>query len=427
MKLQFPLLLISALILMSCDQKATAPDLRLTNEPPRITHLSADISAVDPGYGVNLTCRAEDPDGDILGYYWYCSNATGSILNETINDSTSESKAQFQAGLQPTLATIFVRVSDHSLEVMDSLNIVIRLLPPTEVEAQVVSNTEVRLSWDYATGAADGFTVERSTFSTGPFEVICNLPGDSMGCTDEDLITFQTYNYRIAAYNEYGPSGYSEVAAVYLAVMPSAGLIAWYGLDGNALDASGFGRHGQVWGATPIMNRFGREARALNFNGPGSYVKLPNNLLSEDEVTLTAWINWSDNTLANQPIIKANGAAGSYLLFTPKSLPHYQLTLCDGVNAEKLKALPPLATNQWIFVAFMLANGNGTLFKNGVPVATGTISMTPAQVSGESFYLGGDPEGNEYLIGSLDDVRIYNRVLEMNEIELLYHEGGWGF
>jgi len=34
--------------------------------------------------------------------------------------------------------------------------------------------------------------------------------------------------------------------------------------------------------------------------------------------------------------------------------------------------------------------------------------------------------GNYYFDGIIDDIRVYNRSLNDNEISSLYHEGGWG-
>ncbi len=427
MKSHCTILLLAGMALTSCDQIATEPNGLLTNSPPQIIQLIAEAESVDPGLGVTLTCRAEDPDGDELSYYWSCPPEAGTMMNEIVNDSSTQSTALFLAGSVPRLSAVMVTVTDRSLETLDSLHIVIGLPAPTELKAQVLSETQVRLSWNFPPDWADGFTVERSSSSAGPFAVIYDVSGDSSGCLDGGLTALQSYFYRVAAYNENGSSDYSAVASAYTVLMPSVGLIAWYSLDGNAQDSSGLDHYGQVIGATPIADRFGGEGRALSFDGSGDHIDLPQNLLQIESVTLTAWINWSDNTLANQPIFQAIGASGAYLSLTPKASPHYQFAMSDGVIIEKLQALPPLGTNQWIFVALTLVDGTGTLYKNSVPMFTGTVTLTPAQVTGSSFFLAGEPNAGAYLTGSLDDVRIYDRALEADEIDQLYHEGGWGF
>lgn len=57
--------------------------------------------------------------------------------------------------------------------------------------------------------------------------------------------------------------------------VPGEGLVAYYPLDGNAEDASGKGNNGNVHGAVPAPDRFGRPAGALRFNGVASYVQVP--------------------------------------------------------------------------------------------------------------------------------------------------------
>ncbi len=426
-KLNLLFLLFAIIAITSCDRKATEPELQLTNAPPQITQFTAETTFVDPGLGVILTCRAEDPDGDKLEYFWSCTNGTGDILNESINDSTTQATALFKAGLLSGLSIITIKVSDCALASYDSLTLVIKLPPPQELTAEVVSNSQVRLWWNYASGAADGFIVERSSGPEEPFTVIHDIPGDSMECLDDNLTSFQTYYYRVAAYNENGSSEYSTVVSVYLALMPTSGLVAWYKLNGDAFDGSGQGRNGQVLGATPIADRFGRSGQALFFNGVGAYVDLPSDLLQSSEITVAVWINWIDNTLANQPILHAVGSDGAYLSLTPKASPHFQITLSDGTYAESVKALPPLSTNQWTFIAFTQQNGSLTLYKNGAPIKTDPITLTPNQVTGQNTYLGGSPASAIYLTGALDDVRIYSRSLDAEEITQLYREGGWGY
>jgi len=41
------------------------------------------------------------------------------------------------------------------------------------------------------------------------------------------------------------------------------------------------------------------------------------------------------------------------------------------------------------------------------------------------YFLNGSPNATNTYKGKLDDVRIYNRALSTDEINALYHEGGW--
>ncbi|NDD66942.1 hypothetical protein EBZ35_04750, partial [bacterium] len=62
-------------------------------------------------------------------------------------------------------------------------------------------------------------------------------------------------------------------------------LMAWYGFNGNALDASGFSNHATITqNVTLVPDRFGVPNRAYSFNGINSYIQTP---------VFSNWINQS--------------------------------------------------------------------------------------------------------------------------------------
>jgi arabinan endo-1,5-alpha-L-arabinosidase len=67
----------------------------------------------------------------------------------------------------------------------------------------------------------------------------------------------------------------------------------------------------------------------------------------------------------------------------------------------------------------------GKIYLNGIQVGK---RFFPDQLSifKTNFFVGKRYISNpEFLQGSLDDIRIYNRALSESEIKALYHEGGW--
>ena len=70
----------------------------------------------------------------------------------------------------------------------------------------------VYLRWDDNAGNNDGFFIERSLNESEGFEEIANI-GDEQYYLDEGLIDETTFYYRVAAYNIFGNSGYSNVAS----------------------------------------------------------------------------------------------------------------------------------------------------------------------------------------------------------------------
>ena len=53
------------------------------------------------------------------------------------------------------------------------------------------------------------------------------------------------------------------------------GLVAYYPLDGNTQDKSGYGNHAVNHGAVPCADRLGQANRAYRFDGQSSYLEAP--------------------------------------------------------------------------------------------------------------------------------------------------------
>jgi len=68
----------------------------------------------------------------------------------------------------------------------------------------------LQVSWLDSSNNEDGFTVEKRLMETNDFELVSYLPADTTLYVDSDVITNQTYCYRIASYNQAGKSASEE-------------------------------------------------------------------------------------------------------------------------------------------------------------------------------------------------------------------------
>jgi hypothetical protein len=69
------------------------------------------------------------------------------------------------------------------------------------------------------------------------------------------------------------------------------GLVAFYPFNGNAMDGSGNGNHGEVNGATLGKDRHGAEDKAYKFDGTDDDIRV--NKLSgafKDQITISVWV-----------------------------------------------------------------------------------------------------------------------------------------
>ena len=101
----------------------------------------------------------------------------------------------------------------------ESCNTTLPDLPnvPINLVASILqSPLSVELSWTDNSSTEEGFIIEKETL-TDAFVVIDTVSANATGYQDLD-VTFQTYNYRIKAFNITGSSEYSAVAQVSVPV-----------------------------------------------------------------------------------------------------------------------------------------------------------------------------------------------------------------
>ena len=81
---------------------------------------------------------------------------------------------------------------------------------PSGLTAQALSESEIALSWTDNAADETGYDVERSTDGGLSWALIATLGADAGGLTDTGLAAATYYLYRVRAYGDGGPSGYSN-------------------------------------------------------------------------------------------------------------------------------------------------------------------------------------------------------------------------
>lgn len=85
----------------------------------------------------------------------------------------------------------------------------------------------------------------------------------------------------------------------------SAQLVTHYTFDGNALDSSGYGHNGTVYGATLTSDRFGNANSAYRFDGVNDFISASATGLPTAARTVAFWFN--ADTVANHPVMLGYG------------------------------------------------------------------------------------------------------------------------
>jgi hypothetical protein len=221
-----------------------------------------------------------------------------------------------------------------------------------------------------------------------------------------------------------------------------AALIAYYGLNETdplkgktAADSSGNGFNGTYssagTGPTSIASvNAGLYGTAVHLNstaGNTDYVNIPtlNGLTQTGAFTYAAWINPDSTQLASPTIIgNLNSNLRGYDLRIVPSGTNWNLRLTSPSGTiTSVTGSTIIPSGVWTHVAVTKdANGSGgtdlsnvQFYVNGSPVDSGTIGLTGATAA-VNYFIGAGRSGTQYYGGGVDEVRIYNEVLDATAI-----------
>ena len=85
---------------------------------------------------------------------------------------------------------------------------------PSNLQAEVINDSQIRLSWEQEDNRIDGFRILRKAGSSNYFQ-IAEITSDSTHYTDTGLSLGVTYTYRVKAFTDVNESGYSNEDIVH--------------------------------------------------------------------------------------------------------------------------------------------------------------------------------------------------------------------
>ena len=85
---------------------------------------------------------------------------------------------------------------------------------PTGLAGQELSGARVRLTWTDHAGNELGFRVQRARGSQGTFVLVGSVAANVTTFTDTTATAGKTYRYRVRAYNDEGPSSWSNTVSI---------------------------------------------------------------------------------------------------------------------------------------------------------------------------------------------------------------------
>ena len=199
-------------------------------------------------------------------------------------------------------------------------------------------------------------------------------------------------------------------------------LIGYWPFNGNANDLSINNNHGDVYGATLAPDRFGLNNRAYHFDGTNGYISIPHSstLDMQDSLSFSVWVK--PETLSETRMIfgKSNYTTATNYLLRIKPNGYLQWEYNGYTDTDSV----PLQLNTWHHIVVM-ACGPGQIKRVYIDnqLIKETISTSgPFGLVTNPLTIGARSISGEYFNGTIDDIRMYNKVLTVTEIDALFNE-----
>jgi hypothetical protein len=209
---------------------------------------------------------------------------------------------------------------------------------------------------------------------------------------------------------------------------PGSGLVLALGFNEAAgatttSDASGLGNHGTLREAQFVAGKFGN---GLSFDGANDWVTVADaaSLDLTTGMTIEAWVQPGAMSGWETVVMKQRGAGDmAYALYAHDGAPQ-----AGGVAApagyvsaggahQAIRGASALAAGEWVHLAVTYDRTTLKIYVNGALVASRPQSGQIA-VSGAVLRIGGNSSfTGEFYAGLIDEVRVYNRALSLEEIQ----------
>ena len=212
------------------------------------------------------------------------------------------------------------------------------------------------------------------------------------------------------------------------------GLVAYYPFDGNANDVSGYNNNPSYNNAKLTKDRLGNESSAYNFNGTSSYMRIPNKkvLNISQKISISVWVRvlgfYQGKCHGNRIIMKGDTdfLEGSYFMtFDDNSITKGNNCYKDIVDEKNQTFYSQgVAANEYAVKKdiwqHLVYTDDGITAKFFVDcILRGTLNSTAnTYANSYDLFFGklNNPQYPYWFNGDMDEVRIYNRALSLDEV-----------
>ncbi len=215
----------------------------------------------------------------------------------------------------------------------------------------------------------------------------------------------------------------------------SDGLVAYWSFDYNdgsiAYDESENGNEGLISGAVWTA---GISGNALDFDGVNDYVTVPASSslnFGNGDFSILAWVKTDNSKADDLQIVEKMDRVGGQAPFRGYYLRVSHLgshenkpepCLSDGTNDVEAFGNEFVADNEWHFlVATFDRDDKLKLYVDGVFDTSIDIDIVGNIDVANPLYIGQQDNSDNRFVGQIDEVRLYNRVITLEEIDELFN------
>ena len=200
--------------------------------------------------------------------------------------------------------------------------------------------------------------------------------------------------------------------------------------SGVVSDLSGNGNTGTVSGAA--WTSTGKVSGAYAFDGTNSYIQASDSASVDirGAFTLSLWVRIANVSGNVQALVckHDDASARAYVVWVASGLVECQISSSGGgTQLYDFRTVDTQNLTNWTHLAVVwggVANAGGAIYVNGasqdIEATLSTFSGTNIYNSSQPLRMGSKSNGGWLLGGAVDEVRIYDRALSVQEIGFLY-------
>jgi len=212
--------------------------------------------------------------------------------------------------------------------------------------------------------------------------------------------------------------------------------VAYYPFNGNADDQSEYENDGMPEGGVNFNcnDRFENPNSAACFDGDDDYINCGTaaTLNITGSLTVSAWVKTTSyGAIANKVLHDTQNAYDDAWELKVINDGRVYFDVTDGVDDPHLFSEETVNDDNWrhVVAVFNAAEGYTKIVIDNLHIVQMDAPSFIIDNLDTPLFLGAahqyDWDTEQHLDGCLDDIRVYSRALSDDEIDALYHEGGW--